>query len=365
MSVRQVEVAEAIRLRDTGFTVVDVREPVEWNSGHIPGAVHIPLGELPSRLATDLPDHAAGVLLHCRSGARSRRAAEFMAASGYTGVVNYGGLLTDWQAAGGAWEEPAHALTPDQERRYARQLVLPEVGPDGQRRLLEARVLLLGAGGLGSPVALYLAAAGVGTLGVVDADAVDESNLQRQVIHRTADIGASKVESAARALAGLNPDVQVVKRAVGLNSGNADDLLDGWDVVIDGSDNLETRYALNDAAVRRRVPVVHGSVYRWEGVVTTFVPVDGPCYRCLHPTMPPAELFESCEVAGVLGVLPGIVGTLQATEAIKLILGAGRTLVGRLLTIDARDMTLNEVALARDPACPACGGAARATAPPM
>lgn len=363
MSVRQVHAREAIDLRDQGYVVIDVREPFEWEAGHIPGAIHIPLGDLPSRLAADLPDRGAAILTQCRSGGRSGRAAEFLEASGYTGVVNFNGPLTDWQAAGGAWEEPAPALSPDQQRRYARQLVLPGVGPEGQRRIADARVLLLGAGGLGSPAALYLAAAGVGTLGIVDSDAVDESNLQRQVLHRTADVGVPKVDSAARALAKLNADVKVVKHAVRLVAGNADALLDGYDVVIDGSDNLETRYALNDAAARRRVPVVHGSVYRWEGVVTTFIPFDGPCYRCLHPTMPPAELFESCEVAGVLGVMPGIVGTLQATEALKLILGVGRTLSGRLLTIDARDMTFNEVSLARDPSCPACGGAGGATAP--
>lgn len=360
MSFRNVDAAEAIRLRDAGYTVVDVRERVEWDAGHIPGATHIPLGELPARMAAELPDRAAGLLLQCRSGARSGRASELLSAHGYTDVVNFDGLLTDWRAAGGAWEAPETALTSDQERRYARQLLMPDIGPAGQRRLLDARVLLVGAGGLGSPVALYLAAAGVGTIGIADDDSVEASNLQRQVLHRSVDIGTSKVASATRAIAALNPDVRVVPHPVRLTAATADALLDGYDVAVDGTDNFETRYALNDAAVRRGTPVVHGSVYRWEGLVTTFVPFEGPCYRCMHPTPPPAELAPACDTAGVMGVLPGLAGMLQATEALKLILGTGHTLAGRLLLFDARASTFSEVQVARDPACPACGDAARA-----
>lgn len=355
MTVRHVAAAEAIRLREDGYTVVDVREPFEWDAGHITGALHIPLGEVPARMATELPDRDARLLLQCRSGARSGRAAEFLAAQGYTDVVNFNGLLTDWQAAGGAWEAPVAPLTPDQEARYARQLLLPEVGLAGQRRLLEAKVLLVGAGGLGSPVALYLAAAGVGTIGIVDNDRVEASNLQRQVVHRTADIGESKVDSAARAVAALNPDTQVIHHVARLDVASAAGLLAGYDLVVDGTDNFETRYALNDAAVARRVPIIHASVYRWEGLVTTFVPFAGPCYRCLYPTPPPPELAPDCEVAGVMGVLPGLAGMLQATEALKLILGTGQPLTGRLLLFDARASTFEEIVVSRDPACPTCG----------
>lgn len=355
MTVRHVAAAEAIRLREDGYTVVDVREPFEWDAGHIAGALHIPLGDVPARMGTDLPDRDARLLLQCRSGARSGRAAEFLAAHGYTDVVNFNGLLTDWQAAGGAWEAPAAALTPDQERRYARQLLLPEVGATGQRRLLEAKVLLVGAGGLGSPVALYLAAAGIGTIGIVDHDRVEASNLQRQVVHRTTDIGEPKVDSAARAVAALNPDTRVVRHDARLDGASAPGMLAGYDLVVDGTDNFETRYAINDAAVARRVPVVHASVYRWEGLVTTFVPFEGPCYRCLYPAPPPPELAPDCEVAGVMGILPGLAGMLQATEALKLILGTGRSLARRLLLFDARSSTFEEVTVARDPACPTCG----------
>lgn len=355
MSVRQVDVTEAIRLRDEGYVVVDVRETFEWSTGHIAGARHIPLGELAGRLDSDLPDRGARLLLQCRSGARSGRAAEFLSAQGYTGVVNFNGLLADWEAAGGAWETPVAPLSPDQERRYARQLILPEVGPAGQRRLLDASVLLVGAGGLGSPVALYLAAAGVGTIALADGDRVEASNLQRQVLHRTADIGEPKVASAARAIAALNPDTRVVAHDVRLTAATAGDLLAGHDLAVDATDNFETRYVLNDAAVAFGVPVVHASVYRWEGLVTTFVPFDGPCYRCLYPTPPPPELAPECEVAGVMGVLPGLAGMLQAAEALKLLLGTGRTLAGRLLLFDARLTTFEEIAVARDPGCPTCG----------
>lgn len=358
MSVRQATIDEALRLREEGYRFVDVREPFEWDAGHVAGATHIPLGDLPARMADELPTRDEPLVLYCRSGARSGRASEFLAANGYTNVVNLHAMIADWKAAGGAWEEAGPSTDP----RYARQVLIPEVGVEGQRRLAAARVLLIGAGGLGSPAALYLAAAGVGTIGVVDDDVVAESNLQRQVLHATPDVGRRKVDSAADALRALNPAVRVIGHAERLDAGSAERLIGGYAVVVDGSDNLATRYALNDAAVRARIPVVHGSVYRWEGTVTTFVPFAGPCYRCLHPVEPPEELAPDCETVGVVGVLPGIVGTLQAAEALKLILGAGQTLVGRLLTIDVRDMRFEELRVPRDPSCPACGaGAAAAT----
>jgi molybdopterin/thiamine biosynthesis adenylyltransferase/rhodanese-related sulfurtransferase len=356
VSIRQVSVSEAMRLRDEGYRVVDVREPVEWAAGHIAGALHIPLGELPARMATELPDRDAPLLLQCRSGQRSARASQFLVANGYRNVVNLDGMLTEWRAAGGAWDGgQASDLTPAQQRRYARQILMPEVGPRGQRRLIDARVLLVGAGGLGSPVALYLAAAGVGTIGLVDDDRVAESNLQRQVLYGTDDVGRPKVDSAEETLRGLNPETRIVKHAERLVADNVERLLAGYDLAVDGTDNLDTRYLLNDAAVRLRKPVVHGSVYRWEGTVTTFVPFEGPCYRCLHPTQPPQELAPACDVAGVLGVLPGLAGMLQATEALKLILGVGQPLIGRLLVFDARAGVFEEIAVPRDPACPACG----------
>jgi molybdopterin/thiamine biosynthesis adenylyltransferase/rhodanese-related sulfurtransferase len=355
VTYRSAGIDEARRLRDEGYRFVDVREPVEWRAGHIAGATHIPLADIPARLATELPDRAAPLVLYCRSGARSGRASAFLAAQGYTNVVNLDALVADWHAAGGPWEDARAALTPGQQGRYARQVLIPEIGPEGQRRLLDARVLIVGAGGLGSPAALYLAAAGVGTIGIVDDDVVELSNLQRQVLHRGADLGAPKVDSAERTLRALNDGVAIVKHAERLDAGTAERLIGPYDIVIDGTDNLDTRYVLNDAAVRLRKPVVHGSVYRWEGMVTTFVPYEGPCYRCLYPSQPPPELAPACDVAGVLGVLPGLAGMLQATEALKLILGVGESLAGRLLMFDTRAGTFEQVVVPRDPACPSCG----------
>lgn len=355
--VRQVDVREAVRLAREGYKVVDVREPWEWKAGHVAGALHIPMGDVPARFETELPDRSTPLLLHCRSGARSGRVAEYVAQRGYRNVVNLAGLIEEWPAAGGPWEAPAQLLSEEQRRRYDRQLLIPEIGTQGQRRLLEGRVLILGAGGLGAPVALYLAGAGVGTLGVADDDTVDESNLHRQVLHSTADIGRAKTASARERLTGLNPDVRVVEHAERLTTANAEDLLSAYQVVVDGSDNLETRYAVNDAAVRLRKPVVHASAYRWEAQVTTLVPFEGPCYRCLFPAPPPAEMAPDCQVAGVPGVVPGLAGMVQATEALKLLLGVGETLVGRLLTIDALRGEFRETRVARDPACPACGSA--------
>jgi molybdopterin/thiamine biosynthesis adenylyltransferase/rhodanese-related sulfurtransferase len=356
VSVREVDIDEAIRLRDAGSVVVDVREPVEWAAGHVAGALHIPLAELPSRLANELPDRSASIVLYCRSGARSGRATEFLAANGYANAVNLNALISAWPERGGAWEAPSAAP----EGRYARQLRLPEIGPDGQKRLADAKVLIVGAGGLGSPAAIYLAAAGVGTIGLVDDDVVDDSNLHRQPLHATERIGMRKVDSATLMLRGINPQTTVLGHAGRLTPDNADGLVAGHDVVIDGTDRLDARYAINDAAVRQRVPLVHGSVYRWEGQVTTIVPFAGPCYRCLHPLQPPEELAPDCDVAGVVGVVPGLVGMLQATEALKLILRVGEPLVGRLLMIDALGTRFEELTLSRDPACVACGNGEQA-----
>jgi molybdopterin/thiamine biosynthesis adenylyltransferase/rhodanese-related sulfurtransferase len=353
-AVRQLTVPQAIERARSGDRLVDVREPWEWAAGHVAGALHIPLGELPARLA-ELPEPDTPIVLYCRSGARSGRAALFLAAQGYREVANVDDLIERWPQHGGAWESDGEGLTAGQRRRYARQLLLPEVGEQGQRRLLAARVLVVGAGGLGSPVALYLAAAGIGTIGLVDDDVVDESNLQRQVAHTTDRIGAPKTASARVALEALNPEVRVVEHGARLTADTAAEMLGGYDVVVDGSDNFATRYALNDAAVRLRKPVVHASVYRWEGEVTTLVPFAGPCYRCLHPSQPPDELAPDCAVAGVLGVLPGMLGTIQAAEVLKLVLGVGETLAGRLLLVDAATAEFREVRVARDPACPACG----------
>jgi molybdopterin/thiamine biosynthesis adenylyltransferase/rhodanese-related sulfurtransferase len=354
-SARSVGAAEAIRLAADGHRVIDVRQPSEFDAGHIPGATLLPLGDLASRLAEVLPDRDEPLLVHCAVGARSTRASAYLAANGYTRVANLAASLADWRAAGGPWETPSPALTEEQSRRYARQLLVPGVGADGQRRLLEARVLVVGAGGLGSPAALYLAAAGIGTIGLVDDDVVELSNLQRQVMHATSRIGQSKTSSGRSALEALNPTVRVVEHPERLDASNAERLLGRYDVIVDGSDRFETRYVINDAAVGLRKPVVHASVYRWEGQVTTLVPFEGPCYRCLHPVPPPVELAPDCDVAGVMGTLPGIAGTLQATEVIKLVLGVGELLVGRLLTFDASSVEFREITVPRDPACPACG----------
>ena len=341
--------------------LLDVREPREWDAGRIPGAVHVPLGTLPARAAEVLPDRSVPVVVYCAHGIRSLQAARYLEAVGYADARSMAGGTGAWRASGLRWDAPAGStLTPEQSRRYSRHLLMPEVGPEGQARLLEARVLLVGAGGLGSPAALYLAAAGVGTLGIVDFDVVDVSNLQRQVIHTTDRVGVSKVESARATIAALNPEVRVVAHEEMLGPENVARLIADYDVIIDGTDSFETRYTLNDAAVRLGVPVVHASVYRFEGQLTVFDAADGPCYRCLYPSPPPPELAPPCSVAGVLGVVPGVMGMLQANEALKLLLGIGDPLVGRLLLFDALEATFEELTLRRDPACPACGDGAAA-----
>jgi molybdopterin/thiamine biosynthesis adenylyltransferase/rhodanese-related sulfurtransferase len=354
---RQVNAAEAVALSRDGYRVIDVREQSEWDAGHIPGATLLPLADVPQRIGEVQPDKDAPLLLHCAVGGRSARAADWLTQMGYTNVVSMKAPLGHWKEQGGPWEEPAQLLTPAQMRRYSRHVLIPEVGQEGQRKLLDAKVLLIGAGGLGSPIGLYLAASGVGTIGFVDDDVVDESNLQRQVLHGVDRIGMLKVDSAEQTIRGLNPETNVVKHVERLDAGNVERLIGDYDVIVDGTDNFDTRYVLNDAAVKLRKPVVHGSIYRWDGQITTFVPFDGPCYRCMYPTQPPEELAPGCSVAGVLGVLPGIVGMLQANEVFKLVLGVGETLAGRLLMFDAMGTTFDEVRIWRDPACPACGDA--------
>jgi molybdopterin/thiamine biosynthesis adenylyltransferase/rhodanese-related sulfurtransferase len=352
---REVDAAEAVALAREGYRVIDVREQSEWDAGHVAGATLLPLADVTQRVAEVVPDKNAPLLLHCAVGGRSGRAAGWLTEMGYTNVASMKAPLSHWKEQGGAWEEPAQLLTPAQQRRYSRHVLIPEVGQEGQRRLLDAKVLLIGAGGLGSPIALYLGASGVGTIGFVDDDVVDESNLQRQVLHGVDRLGMLKVDSAELTLRGLNPETTVVKHIERLDAGNVERLIGDYDVIVDGTDNFDTRYVLNDAAVKLNKPVVHGSIYRWDGQVTTFVPFEGPCYRCMYPTQPPDELAPACNVAGVLGVLPGMVGMLQANEVMKLLLGVGDTLAGRLLMLDALGTTFDEVRIWRDPACPTCG----------
>ena len=286
---REVGVEEAKRLRDAGYRVIDVREPVEWDEGHLPGATLIPLADVASRIESEVPDRDTPLLVHCLSGLRSARASKTLNELGYRTVVNLKAHLNEWRMAGGAWEEPTPLLSPEQRRRYSRQVLIPEVGQEGQRKLLDSKVLLIGAGGLGSPIALYLTASGVGTIGLVDDDVVDESNLQRQVLHGTDRVGMKKVDSAELTLRGLNPETRVIKHEERLGADNVERLIGDYDVIVDGTDNFDTRYVLNDAAVKLRKPVVHGSIYRWDGQVTTFIPFAGPCYRCMYPDPAPAR----------------------------------------------------------------------------
>ncbi len=345
------------------ITLVDVREKEEYRAGYIPGAVSIPRGFLEINVESRIPDKNAKIIAYCAGGTRSALAAATLAELGYTNVETANPGFVRWKDLGYPVESPPQ-LTDAQRDRYSRHILLPEVGEVGQAKLLKSKVLLLGAGGLGSPAALYLAAAGVGTLGVVDADTVDASNLQRQIIHATSRVGMPKVESAAKMIAELNPDVKVVGYQERMTSANVDRLFAEYDVVVDGTDNFPTRYLTNDASVFLGKPVVHGSIFRFDGQVTTFVPESaatklgiksGPCYRCLYPEPPPPHLAPSCQEAGVLGILCGIVGTLQATEAIKILLGKGDLLVGRLLTYDSMRMKFRELRLRKDEECPVCG----------
>ncbi len=334
---------------------VDIREVDEWQEGHLPGAIHVQRGNLESRIEAAVPDKTTPVVLYCAAGNRSAFGAKTLGELGYAEVYSLAGGFTDWKRNGLEIVLP-RTLSPEKRTRYSRHLLIPEIGEEGQLKLLDARILLIGAGGLGSPASLYLAAAGIGRLGIVDADIVDETNLQRQIAHSLDTLGTPKVDSAKRAINALNPDVDVVTYRERLTSENIDRILDdGWDLIVDGADNFPTRYLVNDASVWRGIPVVHGSIYRFEGQVTVFKPHEGPCYRCLFPEPPPPELAPSCAEGGVLGVLPGIVGTLQTNEAIKLVAGIGEPLVGRLLLLDALATEFNEVRIERRADCPVCG----------
>ncbi len=335
-------------------TFLDVREPDEYEQGALPGAIHIPRGHLEFQVEGRIPDKEAPIYVYCAGGVRSAFAAKTLGDLGYRSVVSIIGGFNKWKDDGLTWVTP-RTLNADQRNRYQRHLLLPEVGEKGQQRLFDAKVLMLGAGGLGSPAALYLAAAGVGTIGIIDMDVVDASNLQRQVLHNTTRIGERKVDSAKKTLELLNPDLVVTTYDTRLGADNILAIIDGYDLIVDGTDNFPTRYLVNDASLLKKIPVVHGSIFRFEGQVTVFHPYVGPCYRCMIPEPPPAELAPSCAEAGVLGVLPGIVGSIQALEAIKMILDLGDSLVGRLLAFDALEETFRTFKLRRDPACPACG----------
>jgi sulfur-carrier protein adenylyltransferase/sulfurtransferase len=357
-ATREVSPAEAQRLHEAGAVLLDVREPVEWDAGHLPDAVHIPRAYLEERIESAIPDRSRPVVVYCASGVRSAYGSATLGQLGYTDVANMGGGIELWKRLGLPVVTSAR-LTPEQQQRYSRHLLIPEVGTAGQVALLESKVLLVGAGGLGSPAALYLAAAGVGTLGIVDFDVVEASNLQRQILHSTERLGTKKVDSARQSIEALNPDVEVLTYDEMLGPANVERLIAGYDVILDGTDTFETRYLVNDAAVAAGIPVVHASVFRFEGQLTTFVPYLGPCYRCLYPAPPPPELAPGCSVAGVLGVVPGIMGLLQANEVLKLLLRIGEPLVGRLMLFDALEGSFSEVRLARDPACPVCSDSAR------
>ena len=350
------EVHELISNGHQGYRIVDVREQHEFEQSHLPGAVHVPRGHLESRIEGAAPDKSERVILYCASGQRSALAANTMLRElGYESVESMNGGITLWKDRGYEVEVPK-TLNPEQRERYSRHILIPEIGLEGQQKLLEAKVLLLGAGGLGSPAALYLAAAGVGTLGIVDSDVVDLSNLQRQVAHSNERIGVPKVDSAEIAVKEINPDVDVVKYRTRLDASNILEIIEGYDVIVDGADNFPTRYLLNDASVRLGIPVVSASILGFDGQLSVFKPFEGPCYRCLYPTPPPAELAPSCGANGVLGVLPGTMGMLQATEVVKLIVGTGDPLIGRLLLYDALAATFTELKVRRDPDCPICAG---------
>jgi molybdopterin/thiamine biosynthesis adenylyltransferase/rhodanese-related sulfurtransferase len=352
--ITEVDPSEVKPLVGNGVPIIDVREAEEYAVAHLPGAKSVPRGYLESRIDNAVPDRKQRVILYCASGQRSALAAHtLMNELGFEDVVSMTGGITLWKDRGYEVEVP-QTLTAEQRDRYSRHVLVPEVGLEGQLKLLDAKVLCLGAGGLGSPVALYLAAAGVGTLGIVDDDVVDLSNLQRQVIHTTDGIGTPKVDSAERAIKDLNPDVNVVKYQTRLDASNIMEIIDGYDVIVDGVDNFPTRYLLNDASVRLKIPVVSAAILGFEGQLSVFSPYEGPCYRCLFRQPPPAELAPSCGANGVLGVLPGTMGLLQATEVIKLIVGAGDPLIGRLLMYDALAATTTELKVRRDPECPIC-----------
>jgi molybdopterin/thiamine biosynthesis adenylyltransferase/rhodanese-related sulfurtransferase len=351
--IKEVTPQEVDALAPGTATIIDVREASEWDQGYVPGAKHVSKSYIEQQIEAAAPDRDAPVILYCAGGVRSLFAAQTLADMGYSDVASMSGGFQSWKGAGLEFETPV-VLSAAQKDRYSRHLLIPEVGSAGQARLLGSNALLIGAGGLGSPAALYLAAAGVGTIGIVDFDVVDVSNLQRQIIHTTDRVGERKVESAKRSINALNPEIKVVAHEEMLVAANVERIIADYDVILDGTDTFETRYILNDAAVAAAIPVVHASVFRFEGQLTTFVPFVGPCYRCLYPTPPPPELAPGCSVAGVLGVVPGILGLLQANEALKVLLGIGNTLSGRLLLFDALETEFTELKLRRDPECPVC-----------
>ncbi|MBV1892812.1 MAG: molybdopterin-synthase adenylyltransferase MoeB, partial [Ilumatobacteraceae bacterium] len=332
-----------------GALVLDVREPDEYEEGALEGVIHIPRGHLEAQIENRIADKSSQIVVYCAGGVRSAFAAQTLEALGFSNVESMEGGFGRWKDEGRAWKQPV-SLTPEQNNRYKRHLLLPEVGTEGQVKLLDAKVLMLGAGGLGSPAALYLAAAGVGTIGVVDMDDVDASNLQRQILHNIDRIGDRKVDSAKKTLTMLNPDVNVVTYDTRLDASNIMNIIEGYDVIVDGADNFPSRYLLNDASVKLGIPVVHGSIFRFEGMVSVFHPTEGPTYRDMVPEPPPAELAPSCAEAGVLGVLPGIIGSIQALETIKVILGLGEPLIGRILTLDTTEMEFRVFNLRPDPA---------------
>ncbi len=353
--VEEIEPFEAAQEIEGGDVVlVDTREPHEYQEAHLEGGKLVPPGLIADEIATAAPDKSARTILYCRSGNRSYKAAEQLQALGYTNVASMAGGILAWQEQG-LPVLATEGMTPEQRDRYSRHTLLPEVGVDGQLKMLNAKVLLLGAGGLGAPTALYLAAAGIGTLGLVDDDVVDASNLQRQVIHSTERIGTPKTESARLTIEALNPDVKVIEHRLRLDAENILEIIEPYDVIVDGADNFPTRYLLNDASVRLRKPVVSASILSFDGQISTFVPFEGPCYRCLYPTPPPAELAPSCSANGVLGVMAGTMGTLQANEVLKLVIGAGEPLIGRLLLYEALGTRFTELKVRRDPECPICG----------
>jgi molybdopterin/thiamine biosynthesis adenylyltransferase/rhodanese-related sulfurtransferase len=352
--ISEIDPSEVKELLQEGAVIVDVREAEELAAGLLPGAKHVPRSYLETRIEGIVPDRSAHVILYCASGNRSAYGARTLRDDmGYEQVQSMKGGIALWKDRGYEVQVP-RTLTSEQRDRYSRHLLIPEIGAEGQQKLLDAKVLLLGAGGLGSPTALYLAAAGVGTLGIVDDDTVDLSNLQRQVIHTTQRVGISKVDSAEESIHALNPDVEVFKYPVRLDASNIMEIIEGYDVIVDGVDNFPTRYLLNDATVRLKIPVVSASILGFDGQLSVFKPYEGPCYRCLFREPPPAELAPSCGANGVLGVLPGTMGLLQATEVVKLIVGVGEPAIGRLLLYDALAATLTEVKVHRDPECPIC-----------
>jgi molybdopterin/thiamine biosynthesis adenylyltransferase/rhodanese-related sulfurtransferase len=362
----EIDVATLHSQLETGGrpTLIDVREADEHAQGIIPNAIHIPRGFLELRIEKQVFDRAAPLVLYCAGGTRSLLATRSLMELGYTNVKSLAGGFSGWKKAGLAWEQPI-SLRPDQESRYSRHTMLPEVGVAGQVKLLKSKVLCIGAGGLGSPSSMYLAAAGIGTLGMIDDDTVDASNIQRQILHGMDRVGVRKVESAAKTLKNLNPDLVVNQHETRITSDNAIELIKPYDIVIDGADNFATRYLVNDVALRLGKPVIHASIFRFEGQMTVFSANGSPCYRCLYPQPPPAEEAPSCAEAGVLGVLPGVMGVLQATEAIKLLLGLGDSLAGRLLVYDAMKARFRELKLRRDPTCPTCGDGVDRSAIPL